>query len=152
MDTNEDLLDAPLPEKGAMTKSSPRYTSMGVLKLDFGISAFLIVLSLLAGIVALFDTGILILVMIIGFFLGSYQLLSALIGGIRGNRKKLIYLVAAIGYLFAFYGLFSVLEYQFEGALVKVIAVIGLMLIPLAFAMYYAKLCYDLIKEQQLYD
>lgn len=148
MDTNEDLLDTPLEETGPLINRSPRYTSMGILKLDFGISALLIVLSLLAGIVALFDTGIIMLVMIIGFFLGCYQLLSALIGGIRGNRKKLVYLAAALGYLFVFYGLFAMVEYRLDHAIVRVIAIIGLMIIPLAFAFYYTKLCYDAIKEQ----
>ncbi|WP_367391921.1 hypothetical protein [Lewinella sp. LCG006] len=152
MDANEDLLDTPLEETGTLIKRSPRYTSMGILKLDFGISALLIVLSLLAGIVALFDTGIIMLVMIIGFFLGSYQLLSALIGGIRGNRKKLVYLAAALGYLFVFYGLFAILEYSLDSTFLRVIAIIGLMIIPLIFAFYYAKLCYDVIKEQELYD
>lgn len=152
MDTNEDLLDTPLEDGIGNTKDRPRYTPIRMLKLDFGISAVLIVLSLLAGIAALFDGGIILVVMILGFFLGSYQLLSALIGGIRGNRKKLIYLAVALGYLFAFYGLSNVIEYRLDSAFVGVAVTVGMTIIPLMFAFYYAKLCYDQIKEQQLYD
>lgn len=147
MDTNEDLLDTPLEAGTSNTNGSYRYTSETMLKLDFGISAVLIVLSLLAGISALFDAGMIMVVMIGGFFLGSYQLLSALIGGIRGNRKKLVYVVVAVGYLFAFYGFFDAVEDQSAQTFVEIILIIGLIIVPLAFAFYYAKLCYDLIKE-----
>jgi hypothetical protein len=152
MDTNEDLLDTPLEEGTSNTNGSYRYTSETMLRLDFGISVVLIVLSLLAGMAALFDAGIIMVMMISGFFLGSYQLLSALIGGIRGNRKKLIYLAVSVGYLFAFYGFFDAVEDQSGQTFVEITLISGLIIVPLAFAFYYAKLCYDLIKEQQLYD
>ena len=148
MDTNKDLLDTPLEEIGTLTNGSLRYTSVGILKLDFGISAVLIVLSLLAGIVALFDAGMIMVVMICTFFLGCYQLLSGLIGSIRGNRKKLIYFVAALVYLAVLSGVYMYGNAVFGESFEIILAITGLVLIPMAFALYYTKLCYDVLKEQ----
>jgi hypothetical protein len=152
MDTNEDLLDTPLEEGISKANGGATHTSIRMLKLDLGVSAVLVVLSLLGGLSAIFDTGLIIIVMICVFFLGCYQLLSALIGGIRGNRKKLIYLAVALLYLLVFFGGFDLINDTVGASSSQMIYLIGLILIPLTFALYYTKLCYDTLKAQSSYD
>jgi LytS/YehU family sensor histidine kinase len=86
------------------------------------------------------------IVMILAFFLGCYQLLSGLIGSIRGNRKKLVYFVAALIYMTVLIGVSMYGNLTFIEPFEVAVAVIGWILIPMGFAVYYTKLCYDLIK------
>ncbi len=148
MDTSKDVLDTPLEVATAKTTDSARHTPIGMLKLDFGISAILLLLSLLTGLASFFERELFLILMILAFFLGSYQLLSGLIGGIRGNRKKLIYVVAALVYLAILSGIYMYANLILGEASEVVVAIIALVLIPLAFALYYTKLCYDAIKAQ----
>lgn len=149
MNINEDILDTPLDEGIGNTSGGPRHTPIRTLKLDLGVSVVLLVLSLISGLAAIFDVGLIIITMICIFFLGCYQLLSALVGGIRGNRKKLIYLAVALSYLFIFFVvLFGGNDETIETSYYYVVGVIGLILIPLVLALYYTKLCYDTLKAQ----
>ena len=148
MNTSKDVLDAPLAEIINPTNGKSHHTPIVLLKLDFGISAVLLVLFILAGLAAIYDREMIMLMMICAFFLGCYQLLSGLIGSIRGNRKKLIYFVAAIAYLAILSGVYMYANTRLGESFEVVIAITGLVLIPMAFACYYTKLCYDVIKEQ----
>lgn len=148
MNTSKDVLDAPLTETIGSINSKSHHTPMGMLKLDFGVNVVLLFLFVLGGLAAIFDTGMIMLMMICAFFLGCYQLLSGLIGSLRGNREKLIYFVAAIAYLAILSGVYMYANTGLGESFEVVIAVTGLVLIPMAFACYYTKLCYDALKEQ----
>lgn len=148
MNTSKDVLDTPLAEIIDTANGKAHHTSIGILKLDFGISTVLLFLFALGGLAAIFDTELIMIVMICAFFLGCYQLLSGLIGSIRGNRKKLTYFATALVYLAILSGAFIYGDISFSESLELAVLVTSWVLIPMAFAFYYTKLCYDVLKEQ----
>ena len=72
---------------------------------------------------------------------GGYQLLSALVGAIRGNRLKLYYFVAAVAYLIVLFTALMVFDPVINGQNEMALATIFLIVIPLGGAFYFTLLC-----------
>ena len=139
MTERQDILDDPggSPELGA----NPAYDAVNTI--DFGINVFLLSIAALIGLGGLVERGIIIYLLLWNLVLGGYQLLSALVGALRGNRKKLYYLVAAIAYLFILYATVTGLDGLINGDNETFFAGVFLIMLPLGGAVYYTLLCRD---------
>lgn len=141
MTNDKNILDAPLTAPQQSQKNESDYTAAN--SLDFGVNVFLM------GMAGLFAAGILIhrgaflYLLLWNLILGSYQLLSALVGAVRGNRKKLYYLVAAIAYLLMFFSLVTVFDSSITGTNEQIFFGVFIILLPLIGATYYTFLCWE---------
>ena len=141
MNDTKNILDAPLT---AFTTPGlePDYTAASTL--DYSVNIFLLVISGLAGTSALVDIGYgVFLVMTWNLVLGGYQLLSALVGAIRGNRKKAYYLAGAIAYLILIFGTAAAIDLNLERQVEMVLAGIFFIGLPIVGAVYYTLLCLE---------
>lgn len=145
MDIHRELIDAPLE-----TPTPIKQKRSIVTNIDFGINAFLFIVTVLIGIATIFNRNIGLAFLVSLFFLGSYQLLSALVAGIRGNRQKLLYLGGALLYLLLLGISIDVMDQVFRGGgALEIIAVATIWaVIPLLGALYYIKLCYQSLKPE----
>ena len=141
MDEHKNILDAPSESEGTFNAGiAPSIAT----KIDYGINVFLLAVAAVGVILTLFDQGSGLFLLLVGnLVIGGYQLLSALIGGIRGNRKKLYYLAAAITYLLLLYTWVELFNPSIIEQSGLASAVIFLIVLPLGGAVYYTFLCHE---------
>ena len=139
MNDNKNILDAPLTTPRQAQHNGPDYTAAS--SLDYAVNVFLLLIVGLFATGALFERGAFMYLLLWNLVLGAYQLLSALVGAVRGNRKKLYYLVAAIAYLFFLYSMATVFSSGISGTNELVFWSVFVVALPLAGAVYYTILC-----------
>jgi uncharacterized membrane-anchored protein len=110
--------------------------------LDFGINALLVIVAVILGLTSCFDSSVLFLVALCNFVLGVYQLVSAIVGSLRGNNQKRNYLIIASVYLIILW-LGSVSSSSFIPAdLETAVIILVVLILPLAGAGYFTYLCF----------
>ena len=109
------------------------------LTVDLIIQRLIGAIYILAGIGALIDREGIIFLLLVQFFLGGWQILSALIvTAIRKNKQRLPYFVAvAIYFSFLIFGGMLMDQQYFARELRKTIMTIGFILIPMSYAIWY---------------
>lgn len=141
MNNQKEILDAPLRQaRREHLNAGPDPTSAS--SWDYGINQFLLIVAGLIGLGIFYDSGGAIFILLLwNLVLGIYQLISAMVGAIRGNRMKLYYLAGAIAYLFVVFSAFTALDSMINGSNEIAIAGVFFVLIPLGGAVYYTLLC-----------
>mgnify|MGYP000131930805 CR=1 FL=1 len=140
MNEQRELLDAPLRVPERQLNAGPDYSAAS--SLDFHINQFLLIVAGLIALGAFFEPGGAMFILLLwNLVVGGYQLLSALIGAIRGNRLKLYYFVAAIAYLIVLCTVVTVFDPHINGQNEMVLATIFLIVLPLSGAFYFTLLC-----------
>ncbi len=138
MNEHLNLLDAPL-------ERPPKKASSGGSTLDYYASLFLVAAPLI-----LLSIGLVPALQSTWFFaaiamlvLGIYQLISAIVGGARGNAAKGKYAIVAVAYIaFLFVFLEPMIKAIFPGGDIRWLAnVIFIFVIPGLGAVYYTLLC-----------
>ncbi len=141
MNDPRDILDAPVTTNMG-NDLAPDYTAAS--SLDYSVNVFLLVIAGLAGTSALVDNSYGFFLMLMwNLVLGGYQLLSALIGAIRGNYKKGYYLAGAIAYLFLLFAGTNYLDFGLNNDQEMILAAIFYIFIPVGGAVYYTMLCLE---------
>lgn len=135
---DNDILDAPLLPR--LDRPSPYDVIRS--RLDYGINVFLLIVWLLCLMLGMVDSGILMFFAVVHFFLGCYQFLSALVGSLRGQPRKAVYLVLVIVYLLVVSTIITLFNINHEIAFLAFLGVL-----PTFGAVYYTKLSYDRRKE-----
>jgi len=132
-----------LEDKILDTNKAPTYNNFQRLNgLDYGFNLFGLIVALLVGFAALFEPYLLVLLALWNFFLGVYQLISAIVGSMRGNKDKQTYLFFAILYLIVLWAGYLFIGDSFGGDMEMVVLVIAVLLLPLIGAAYYTYLCF----------
>lgn len=140
MNEQKEILDAPLRAPQTSLNAGPDYSAASAL--DYHLNQFLLIVAGLIALGAFFEPGgALFILLLWNLVVGGYQLLSALVGAIRGNRKKLYYLVAAIAYLVVLFSIITVFDPNINGQNEMIFAVIFLVALPLSGAVYFTLLC-----------
>lgn len=140
MNKEENILDAPMATQQKVY-TGPDYSVSN--SLDFIFNAFLLGVAGLIAISILVESGAFVYLMLWNLVLGAYQLLSALVGALRGNRKKLYYLVAALGYLVLLYTIGTEFDAGLTGDNEMYFWGLTVVALPLAGAVYYTFLCWQ---------
>lgn len=143
--TSENLLDTPIEEQRPKNLSPLKTQN----RIDYVINCLLLCLIVIAACTLPFaGWGSLLLVLLGMFVTGAYQMLSAIIGAIRGNTAKGIYFLSAAVYLGIFFLLLQLfddpLSDRTEGIFLRVLFFIVL---PTTGAIYYTYLCHQSLRR-----
>jgi len=111
--------------------------------LDYGINFFLVVVAAILGLSAIFEASTLFILAFCNFFLGVYQLISAIVGSLRGNEHKRNYLITAIVYLMLLWLGIATLEGYVPSDFEPVLLIFFIIILPLGGATYFTFLCYE---------
>ena len=113
-------------------------------RLDYGFNLFLLAIACLLGLASLIENDLLIYLGLWNLGLGLYQLISAIVGSLRGNAHKRRYLIVAITYLILLWlGGSTGLSNSFPENLEPIFLVFFIIVLPLIGAAYYTYLCYE---------
>lgn len=113
--------------------------------LDYGINVFLVGVAFFFGLMSIFFPFVIAYLALLNLLLGIYQLISAFVGSLRGNKQKRTYLCLALLYLAFLIFLRIVGEgYDVEANMIRIIIVVFVYLIvPVFGAAYYTSLCHQ---------
>jgi hypothetical protein len=112
-------------------------------QLDYGINFFLLIVTSLLGLIAIFEISTLFLLALCNFVLGVYQLISAIVGSLRGNELKRNYLIMAITYLILLWLAGAIFDSLLAGDFAPALLIIFVLILPLVGATYFTYLCFN---------